>query len=432
MVTSPSSRMLLGVVAAATLAGALPEPMTAQVGGEPEAGRPAFQAQVSFDTESRTLSAIWKMRVVAGEGMHEMLAFGMAPGLEVERIEGARVRDLSSAPPPEPGTGMPFRVHQVILDGVTPGEVVEFELAYHGSPVFGSDGITNLDPDWIELTVDSFWHPLFLSFDQELHGVLRVELPESWVMMSGGPSTFRDGVHELHFPTPTLDVAFSAAPAVHRVADEGFVLHHHPDEDPARIALVRESALACAAYLNARYGAENPLRDVRLVMNRREGAAYQRPNYIMLSVMREYDRLNMDLLLCHEMAHHWSQGANMGSRDHWLTEGFAEFVMARAIRELHGNDAYARLQARFREGGMGAGPVWAPGLEGRPGYATMYRRAPYLLGLLEEQIGVSAMDAFVYRYMTGTERTTVELLEILAEVAGPEAVERFQEALAGS
>ncbi len=72
---------------------------------------------------------------------------------------------------------------------------------------------------------------------------------------------------------------------------------------------------------------------------------------------------------------------------------------------------------------------WYAGAERRPTFFLMYRRAPYLLSLLEARIGMQAFDRFLERYMTEEVRTTPELLEQLEAVAGGEAAAWFREQL---
>jgi hypothetical protein len=60
----------------------------------------------------------------------------------------------------------------------------------------------------------------------------------------------------------------------------------------------------------------------------------------------------------------------------------------------------------------------------------MYRRAPYLLSLLEERIGTERFDRFVEAYMTERLKTTPELLGRLREIAGADAELWFREELA--
>lgn len=398
--------------------------------GGPEPGRPHFVAHLTPDLEAGTLAATWEIAFVADGERSGGLQFGLAPGLRVSTVEGPAVLSFEGGPDPEPGGGLPVRVHTVALDGVTPGDTVRLVVSYAGVPLAGPDGITNLSPEWVELALDAFWFPLFLTFDQALQGRLHLTLPPTWTVASGGGSSFREGVHEVAFPAPGgLDVAFSAAPALTAVQGDGYLLLHAGEREE-RIQEVERSARRCAGWLNARFGDIDPLRDLRIVLAPRRGAAYQRPNYILLPRDVEPSAHGYDELLCHEMAHHWASRANFTSPDHWMNEGLAEFAMALAIRDFHGEEAYEGLVRRFEAGGREAGPVWTPEAVGRPDHATMYRRAPWLLARLETRMGEASFARFLARTLTEGIETTPALLRLLEEVAGPDVARAFRVELA--
>ncbi len=224
-------------------------------------------------------------------------------------------------------------------------------------------------------------------------------------------------------------MAFSAAPALTVVEGDGFVLLH-AGEAASRVERTGESARRCARWMNDRFGATDPLRDLRLVLAPREGSAYQRPNYILLPRGVEPSAFGYDELLCHEMAHHWASRADFTTPDHWMNEGLAEMAMAMAVRDLHGEEAFEGLVRRFEDGGREAGPVWAPDLVGRPGHATLYRRAPWLLARLEARIGIEPFARFLARTFREGVATTPELLRVLEAEGGPEAAASFRRELA--
>jgi hypothetical protein len=387
-----------------------------------EAGAPTFAARVLPDPETGRLSALWRVGFVAGEETAEEVAFVLASGMEVHRVEGERVRGFRALDLDE---GAPFRTHLVELEGIRPGDGVELEFAYSGPPHAGSDGMARLDEGWIELMLDAFWFPLFASFDQQMRGTLRIHLPEAWTVISGAPTRFEEGAHVVDFPVPGVDAHFAAAPALERLEAEGFVLLHR-GADPGQVALVLEAARDCSSWLNSRFGRDNPLRDMRIVITEREQVAYHRDNFISVDGGGFDSLQDAHTLFCHEMAHHWARSAGFMSPDHWMSEAFAEYEMARFVRARHGVEAFESMIARWEEAGRSAGPVWTPELAGRPSFVLMYRRAPVLLARLEERIGEEAFGRFVERYMTEGVVRTEALLQVLAQVAGDGARRWFQ------
>lgn len=60
----------------------------------------------------------------------------------------------------------------------------------------------------------------------------------------------------------------------------------------------------------------------------------------------------------------------------------------------------------------------------------MYRRAPYLLSRLEERVGRQGFNRFIEGYMVEGFKTTLELLDHLAFVAGRDVEQWFRAELA--
>jgi aminopeptidase N len=116
--------------------------------------------------------------------------------------------------------------------------------------------------------------------------------------------------------------------------------------------------------------------------------------------------------------------------DHWLTEGFAEYVAARFVRDRFGEAAFDSLMGAWDLQSRTMGPVWTPDMQGSGPDLLLYRKAPVVLSRLEARIGREAFDDFLLRYMTGDGRTTRELLTELEAAAGAAAVEAFVDDLA--
>lgn len=414
----PTQVVPIIVAAGAVLAGCGAAADMQDTAPAPTPGHPVYEAFIRPDPAAGTLSADWRIRFIADERTAASVTFLIADGMNIERVAGPAVRAHRTEPfPPVPV----WKQLVVELDStVQAGTEVALEIAYSGAPVFPPSGINSLTTEWIELSVDSGWLPLFSTFDQQWTGTLRIALPESWVVVTSGSVEYADGAHVVRNTIPQLDVAFSAAPSLEQIAASGFTIYHR-GADSAVVAAAFDAAQACAAYLNERYGAESPMRDVRLVLVDRATSAYSRKNYITLSHFDPQDRVSTNHLICHELAHTWSWGADPMGPDHWLTEGFAEYVAARFVRHRFGPETFDSLIALWDEVSRTAGPVWTPELTGRGDEVLLYRRAPVALASVERQIGTEAFDRFLERYMAGRARTTPDLLRELEAVAGAEA-----------
>lgn len=394
---------------------------------QPEVAQPIYETLVRFDLENAALDARAALTFVADENTAGRVAFLLNSGFQLQGVSGVAVRSYRS----EPFQPVPvWNVIEVELDDtIAPGSRVSVEFTYAGRPEFPDNNINGISREWVELNLDSQWHPIFASFDQAMQGILRLELPPQWEVVASGSAAFEDGLHVIRNTVPQPDVAFAAAPSFERLRSKNFTVYFM--EPGARTAAaVLEAGENCASYLNERYGTRDPLPRGRVVLADREGPGYARKNYIVLSEVDPENAAGLHYFLCHELAHYWTPSPGPFSPDHWMSEAFAEYVAVRYLRERFGQEAFDHRAVRWEEMGRSHGPVWSPKTTEPPTFDLMYRRAPHLLYRLEQRIGVEQMDRFLEQYMTEDVRSTPDLLERLAAAAGSETAQWFRDQLA--
>jgi aminopeptidase N len=352
-------------------------------------------------------------------------SFLLNDGLAISRIGGRDVLGYSEG---KPADGM-RRVVVRFAKRAAADSVTEIELTYAGVLNLPSDSINSVRPQWVELGLDSFWHPVFEDFTQSITASVRLEMPPEFTVVASGGVEKTGGTFTLTNHIPLIDIAFAAAPGFQR-ADAKRVSVYHVGAPPDMVSKVLETTSSCGAYLDKNYGAKSPLPHVKMVLAPRGGPGYARKNYIVITATADIAPVPLQRYVCHELAHHWSAGAVSSGPENWLNEAFAEFVSARYVRSVSGADAYATIVAQWREQSEGQPPVWKPDLVRRPTARTAYRKAPYLLSRLEERVGTAAMDRILVRFMTEPLRTTPAVLEMIGQVAGAEVATWFREQLA--
>lgn len=346
---------------------------------------------------------------------------------EVVLVEGDSVEDHAIEP-----TGMDgiqrIRV-DLTADRKEAGPVILFVT--HEGPLFdGPDpgAINRIADDWIELGLDSFWHPVFETFDRPFTARLTLELPSEWVVVASGEAQRIGDLVVLDNRTSQVDLAFVASPELEMASSDGSTVYA-PDRDDPVVDRVLETAEACAESLNRDFGGSDRLPDRRFVLAPRDESGYARKNYVVLSRVSERPASAM-LFLCHELAHFWSTRGHPMTVENWLNESFAEYAALRVVRERLGEETYREIVAEKRKRSEDAPPVWTPESTKRGPHASLYLKGPVALADLEAAIGREAFDRFFVRSMTDSFATTPELLEVLEEVAGEEARSTFEELLA--
>lgn len=416
---------LSGIVGC-TSRGSHPTPVP-QIPQIPHSGLAVYETDVALDPANASLTARSTFRYLATKATAKRVSLLLNRGLSVPSLQGPRVRSFRLA---ASELSPLWNRIDVELDGTAaPGSMVTLHMTYAGRPEFSSDAVNGISESWVELNVDSQWHPIAATFDQEIVGNVRITLPAGWQVLGSGQVETTGLKHVIRNRIPQLDVAFVAAPFFDKASAGQFTVYFRK-APRATAAAVLEAAGNCSAYLNARYGAGAPLPDGSLVLADRQGPGYARKNYIVLSQVNPADKEGLHQFLCHELTHYWTRSAGAFSPDHWMSEAFAEYVAGRYIRDHVGRAAFDRRRSQWEAAGGAHGPVWTPESTARSSFFVMYRKAPYLLSALEDRIGAERMDRFVERYLTEGVQTTVQLLKHLEAVAGKDAADWFRVRLA--
>ena len=433
--TSPPARALS--LAAVLLSGA-PTSGLAQAPAEASPTRPSsaptYRGVVELDPATQRLAATWELALPTTTADQVVLLLN--DGLEEVQVDGPAVRDVQR----DRQRGLTRLAVHLRANATT--QPFTLRVTTRGTLHLGDEGINSVRPDYIELGLDSFWFPVLDGFP-DITGTVRLRLPEGLRVVASGRVTATQDTTTIQLTVPLPDLAFVAAPALVSTAapisspEAVRVRTHHTTAPTALVEAMRDVAVQCATYLNARYGRTQPLPPVELVLPAREGPGYARKHYIVVSVgawqgpadSARVRAISQTGFLCHELAHYWSTGAVASGPDNWVNEGFAEFVSGRAVRTLVGNEAWAADLAQWRARATRAGAVWTPDATARPDANASYGSVPLLLAQLETRVGEAAMDRVLSRFMTERHRTSAAVLALLAEELPAAHVTWFTEAL---
>jgi hypothetical protein len=390
----------------------------------PQGNEVHYATDASIDPASGRLAAITVLTFQAAETAGRV-GLLLNHGLEVAEVSGPGVRSFRVS---TSEIAPVWNLIEVELGDQAPGDRATLTVRYAGVP--DKEGaVGGITRSSVELTLENMWHPLLATFDREMVGVLRVHLPEGWMVVSSGQPRRADEVHELDMAVPLMDVPFYAAPGLARWGTRRYSVYSRVAGE-TEAGAVLEAATACGAFLEARFGERNPLPPVRIVITERTEVAMSRKNFILLPRMDPADREGIHQFLCHELTHYWTASPGPLSPHHWMAESFAEYAADLFVRDRFGREAFERRVADNERAARGHGPVWTPDAAERPSYFVMYRLGPWLLSRLEARIGQDPFAELVRRYMVLGIRNTEELLRHVAEVGGSDAEAWFRAELA--
>jgi hypothetical protein len=386
----------------------------------PGRGVTVYDGRVIIDPQARSLEA--SFGIAFERSAADSITLLLNRGLTVKSVTGSVVSRVEER---EADGLKRLTVHLAPQAAAT---IAAIDIAYAGVPQFSEDGINRLTAEWVELGLDSFWHPVFADFAHSIVARLEIELPQGWKVATSGTVSVTGGGVQITNTVPLIDIAFAASPAL-ASRDAESVSVYYAGAEPAVAPKVITTTQSCAGYLNARYGSSGRLPHVKMVLAPRDGPGYARKNYIVVSRVADTADVALKRFVCHELAHFWSSGAVSSGPENWLNEAFAEFISARYVRATTGDSAYASIVKRWQDR-AGPGPIWTEGSSRRPSGPAAYSRAPHLLHRMEARLGTAVMERILVRYMTEPLRTTPALLRMIEEVAGTESAGWFRSELA--
>jgi len=408
-----------------TIMGALALTSVISASAAAQFGEPIYhyEGRMAADVETGFVDLDWRISVLDPDA--ESVTFLIAPSLQNIEVGG----DVAGFETAEQG---PFQAIVIALEPST-GATRTIELGYDGIlfPEPPNNEINAVAPNRVELSVDGFWLPIDATFQGYLTADLTVDVGAPWLGVANGTVEQLPTGVRIRNDEASLDIAFTMAPDFRVTEADGFTLYDLRDSDAGTDRLV-EAASFCFNYLDPLYGETSPLPEAHFVIHRRSESAYNRRSYITLTDISDTEDEPLTQFLCHELAHHWSMGANFNTVENWLNESFADQAGNMGARERFGEAAFVERMNRYRARieGQDLPPIWVPGATERRPYLVNYRSGPVALWELEVRIGRPRFAEFMRRYMTDPINTTPDLLDMLEDVAGREHRDWFEARLA--
>jgi hypothetical protein len=385
-----------------------------------------YAGDMHIEPEAGRLRLDWT--ITAFEDDLERVTFALNPALGDVTVSGAGVASVEVGE--TEGFAGPLRTLNVTLVPSVGGADRDIAIGYAG-PLFPEAPdmpINTLDAHKIELTVDSFWMPFDMRFESLITADLDIELAGDWAGVTMQSITRTPSGFHIDQDRPALDLAFTLMSDFTRVSAEGYdIFDTRQARADADLSPLVGALDFCTAFLNELAGEGGPLPRASITVNDRSEGGYSRGTLIALTDISESTPERLTQFICHELAHYWSHG-NAMTVENWLNESFADQMANLGLRARFGEAAFEARMAGYAERISDADalpPVWTPDTTARPPYLVMYRAGPLALADLEAQIGRAAFRTFLRRYMAEPVRTTPQMLDLVADVAGEDARDWF-------
>lgn len=389
----------------------------------------SYTGSVAMRPDTGSLQAGWTIQIRDDD--LQTISFALNSSFGTARVSGDDVRDVTSALDPR-FDGF-VRLYDVELAPSVSGRdrIVRFT---YGGPLFGEEPplpINTLDPDKVELTVDSFWFPFDARFETDLIANLRILIAGDWSGVGVEMIEPIKGGFKIRQDVPSFDIAFSLLSSSTVVRAPGYVIHDaRADQSGAKLPELTQALEFCTGFLNDFAGPAGPLPQASIIVTGRPDGGYSRGTLIALTDIENEDEEALHQFICHELAHYWSH-ANAGGPENWINEGVADYLANMGVRDALGEDVFQARMARYAEQlkGRDLPPIRPPDATDRPPFLNMYRAAPLALQALEERMGRADFARFMRAMMVEQTATTPDLLAGLEGVAGAETRAWFAERL---
>jgi len=276
--------------------------------------------------------------------------------------------------------------------------------------------INRITNEWIELNLDSFWQPIIASIPR-FHYKFNVELPSGFTLVSGDSITRKSENHYvIHSRFPRLDIPFVAGTKFETKA--GSYTSIYSSVDSLNLTTILKQADEGLRFYGEYLNRPGDFKNERvIVISPRKDVGYSRKNYIILSDISESKPEDLDAFLAHEFAHYWFSNANFRTRNHWLSESFAEYMSMIYIRETHGLDAFNNSLEEKRER-IKEDSTKLSEFKGRPSYIALYKRGPLVLHAFEQEIGKEAFREFIQAFIREDITTNETLFQLIKDKFG--------------
>ena len=325
-------------------------------------------------------------------------------------------------------TDVPFpNALQAIIVRPRPGsKAIRVRVDYAGRLArLQSPPINSINPELIELSVDSFWLPFPHEFNAGMTATACIRgIPRDAAVVSTGTVTRRRNEVRIALTRPN-DLAIIASRNL-REARDGQLIFLAADPGNAEARIYRRHGQQGIAFLESLLG-PLPGGVSRVVVVRRESrAGYSRPGYMVISERAEGSQeWSMAGDLVHEISHAWWSRGNFLSEDYWLVEGPANYYMQRYGLQSFGAEAMAASLNKSLERARKATAINGQ----RPNSDTAYAKGELLLRTLEQEIGHERFDRFMRDFVDEETHTTRGFLDMLGRHTDRSTAERFERRL---
>lgn len=386
-----------------------------------------YRTQLTLLPEDSALNAITTLEVPQQYLADGTVALFLNQKFEVTSVSGTGVESYAV----EQSNKVPIWNEVIVKFSPTDKTTNErVTIEYSGTIDNNAQHGNFITPSQVHLSIDSAWHPVFSDFSTPIRGTVNIELSEDWTVFAPGQVSSDRSKHSVQSTSPTIDVSLYAEKNPNSISNGGFTVVH--DESSAENAeFVLSAGLQCLQRMNQRFGSHAPLNSAQVILLKRPGPSFARGNHISLNSQNLGTKVHTHQYLCHEIAHNWTDFASAMSHDYWMIESFAEYISAKEVERIYGEEEFQKIVKQWNQRSEGEAFVWRPDTNRRATHKVNYGLGPIALMKLQEKVGKEAFAELIYWYMVHDVTETEDLIKRIETLSDSTIARWFSALLAG-
>ncbi|HMQ05769.1 MAG TPA: M1 family aminopeptidase [Saprospiraceae bacterium] len=382
---------------------------------------PFYDVKAGIMLETGTIEIDLKMTIPYHEIHDKTISFLLSSAAKISSIGGSQLKEYHIN---EAGPGINIYTFQFDSDIES---VTSIELSYTLT-IPDDHQVNRISNEWIELNVDSFWHPVMTTFPR-FHYSLELYLDHSFQILTGdkiSSSEDTPNLRSIHSGFPRFDISFASAQNFHSIEGK-YARVYSINEDPGTLDSLLLLADQALEFLLEYTGMIKDFESKRIVVvSPRKEVGYARENYVVLSKIEGMDIINLSIFLAHEFSHYWFSNTNPNTPDYWLDEAFAEFCAMIFTRQTFGQQAYDD-NLKNKKQHVKADPNTLASYENRPSHVALYYTGPIILHHFENYLGRDNFQLLIREMIAHIISTTDSLMVLIRNQFNSKASEKLNE-----
>ena len=386
-----------------------------------------YRTQLTLSPEDSALNAVTTLQVPQHYLAGGSVALFLNQKFSVTSVSGAQVESYAV----EQSNKVPVWNEVIVNFSPTDKTASEWvQIEYSGTIDNDAQHGNFISPAKIHLSIDSAWHPIFTDFSTPIRGTVNIELGDDWKVFAPGQVSSDKNMHRVESNSPTIDVSLYAEKNPTSISNENFTVIH--DESNAENAeFVASAGLKCLQRMNQQFGNHASLDSAHVILLKRPGPSFARGNHISLNSQNLGTKVHTHQYLCHEIAHNWTDFASAMSHDYWMIESFAEYISAKEVERIYGEEEFQKIVKQWNQRSEGEAFVWRPDTNRRATHKVNYGLGPIALMKLQEKLGKEAFAELIYWYMVHDVTETEDLIKRIETLSDSTIARWFSALLAG-